>query len=156
MSSTVQAQTKWINYNIDDKISVKFPSPPNKESDGTLLSLSKDSTAIMSLIILDLAQIANIDSATLAQSKENPEFVAGLRNLMNSKSHFVQLDEFKLGKWHGFTSYSSSGIATDTRNKYYNVYMLFIGTKLYLFNAILSATADSKIKDYYFSSIILN
>jgi len=152
-SIVAAAQTDWVDFKIDNKLSIKFPSKPTQEIDGTLISVTKDSTAFMSAIILDLAQIAHVDSATLAQSKENPEFVAGLRNFLNSKNQVVKLDEFKLGKWHGFTSYSSSGVAADIRNKYYSVYMLFIGTKLYWFNVILSATADSKNKDYYFSSV---
>jgi hypothetical protein len=155
-SIITQAQTNWINYKVDNKISVKFPSKPIQISEETLLSANKDSTAMVSVSILDLAQTAQIDSAQLAKVKEDPAFVANLKDFMNSKSPYVKLEDFKIGKWNGYTNYTSMGVATDPRNKYHYVLMIIIGTKLYLFNAILSATANAEIKDDYFSSITLN
>lgn len=155
-SIIAQAQTKWINYKIDNKLSVKFPSQPTRMSDDILLSSNKDSTAVFTITVIDVAQIAKIDSAGLAKAQENPDFIKGMANFMNDKSHYAKLEDFKTSKWNGFTTYTTMGLGSDPRNKYYHVLMIFIGTKLYMFGAILTATANTKVKDDYFSSISLN
>lgn len=155
-SIVTQAQNNWISYKVDNKISVKFPSKPTQLSDDILFSSTKDSTAALTAVVIDLAKVANADSAALAKIIENPDKLKGLANALNNNSHYAKIEDFKLGKWNGFSSYTSTAIGTDLRNKYYHLFMLFIGTKAYMFNVILSPTADTKVKDDYFSSITLN
>ena len=155
-SIVTQAQNNWISYKIDNKISVKFPSKPTHLSDEVLSSSSKDSSAALFIAVIDLAKIADADSAAVAKIIENPDAIKDLANVMNNNTQYAKLEDFKLGKWNGFTSYTSTAVGTDPRNKYYHVFVFFIGIKAYMFSAVLSPTANSKIKDDYFSSITLN
>jgi hypothetical protein len=155
-SIIAQAQTNWINYKVDNKISVKFPSKPTQMSHDILISSNKDSTAEFTMSMIDIAKIAHIDSAGIAKNLGNPDIMKNMADFINEQHRYSKLKDFKIGNWNGFTTYTSMAVGANPRNKYYNILMLFIGTKMYTFEVVLAATADSNIKDDYFSSISLN
>jgi hypothetical protein len=151
-----QAQNNWVNYKVDNKISVKFPSQPAQLSDGTVFFSNKDSTVKLGMFIFDFSKVAKIDSADLPMLRESLDFIMSAANLMSIKNHCKEPEDLKKAKWNGFTSYTAKGAGMGSGSGYCHILMFLIGNKLYTFGATLSATADSKIKDDYFSSITLN
>ena len=152
-ATIVHAQTGWIAYKGDDRISVKFPSEPKEAMPGTVISTVKDSTIAYVFTIVDFAQVAHIDSTALAPIKATPEFAAQLKTGIKQGLPGVDLSDFKIGTWKGFTSYTSSGV--DAQQKQYDIFMFIIGSKLYSLSTIRKQNVSTENRDVYFSSIIL-
>jgi hypothetical protein len=126
--TTVYAQDGWITHKGDNRISVKFPSEPKELTPGSFMATDKDNMAYI-FTLVDFVQVAGIDSVALAPMKATPEFAAQLKTGMKQSLPDVNLEDFKIGTWKGFTSYSSSGL--DSKNKSYDMFMFIIGNKLY-------------------------
>src|ERR1700733_7688346 len=106
--TTVNAQDGWVTHKGDNRISVKFPSEPKELTPGSFIAVDKDSVAYI-FTIVDFVKVANIDSVALAPMKATPEFAAELKTGMKQSLPDVDLADFTIGNWKGFTSYSSSG-----------------------------------------------
>ena len=144
------AQTGWISYKGDNRISVKFPAQPKELSPGSVMAQSSDSVVYV-FTIVDFVQVANLDSAAIAPMKDSPEFAAQLKVGMKSSLPDVDFSDFKIGKWKGFTSYTSSGL--DSKKKKYDFFMFIIGSKLYSTSTISMDGKGTKNKEDYFNSI---
>ncbi len=153
--TTVNAQDGWITHKGDNRISVKFPSEPKELTPGSFMAVDKDSIAYI-FTIVDLAQVANIDSAALAPMKATPEFAAQLKSGMEQGLPGVDLDlaDFTIGNWKGFTSYRSSGL--DSKKKKYDLLMFIIGSKLYNVSTVAADGVSTKGRDDFFNSIQLS
>src|SRR3569623_378424 len=81
------AQTDdWINYKIDEKLSVKLPARPTNISRG-IEAQSKDS------LICFVGLIAETDSAKLAEMVLTPDFTSGLKAAMAEGQEGVVLGD---------------------------------------------------------------
>src|ERR1700744_642124 len=132
--TTIHAQTGWVDHKADNRISVKFPTLPQEVVAGTFASRDKDSLSYV-LTVVDFVAVANIDSTALAPMKDKPEFTAQLKQGVGSSLPNVALDDFKISKWKGFTSYTTTGVNSKEKSKIY-MFMILIGNKMYSLSTI--------------------
>jgi hypothetical protein len=150
----VQAQTGWVTHRADNRISLKFPTEPSEKAPGSFIAAAKDSTVAYVFTMVDFVQVANIDSVALAPIKATPEFAAQLKVGIAQSLPTVDLSDFAIGTWRGFTSYTATG--TDPQKKQYNIFMVIIGNKLYSFSTIRKSGAGTEGPDTFLKSIVLS
>jgi hypothetical protein len=148
------AQSDWINYKIDSKLSVKLPSQPTNIDQYSINARTKDSV-ICIISIINLQKVANIDSATLAGMATQADFTSSIRTGMLGKMAGFTLGDFTTGKWHGYYCYNVEGANTASKLKTYT-FMVIIGVTLYSLTAILPDDKDTKPRDDFFASLTLN
>src|ERR1700761_3041696 len=83
------AQAGWVDYKVDNKISVKLPSEPKNVQEGTVIGMAKDSTVCV-VTLVDFQKTAQLDSAALVPLLGTQEFADGIKTGM-------------LGEMPGFT-----------------------------------------------------
>ena len=149
----VHAQQGWVSHKADSRITVKFPLEPKEIIPGTFVSKGSDSTTYV-FTVVDFVAVAKIDSTALAPIKETPEFADQLKSGMSQSLPDVQLQDFEIGKWKGFTSYTTSGVDSKKRN--YDIFMFIIGNKLYSLSTIVNSNGDGKGTGEFFKSIVLS
>jgi hypothetical protein len=147
------AQDAWISHKADNRITVKFPNEPKEVVTGTFIAHDKDSLGY-ALTVVDFVAVAGIDSVTLAPMKDTPEFAAQLKKGMGSSLPGVTLDDFTLGKWKGFSSYTTKGINSAQKTKIYT-FMVIIGNKLYSLSTVVPDGRSTKGRDDFFASLTL-
>lgn len=148
------AQYGWVTHKGDNRISVKFPSEPKEFTAGSFMATVKDSSVICVFTIVDFVQVAGVDSVALAPVKATPEFAAQLKSGMKQSLPDVDLADFAIGNWKGFTSYTTSGV--DSKKKRYDMFMFIIGNKLYSLSTIIANGASLKGRDDFFASVELS
>jgi hypothetical protein len=151
--TVVYAQNGWITHKADNRISVKFPGEPKEVIAGTFAAHDKDSVGY-ALTVVDFVTVAGIDSVTLAPMKDTPEFAAQLKQGMGSSLPGVTLDDFKIGKWKGFSSYTTTGVSSTQKTKMY-MFMVLIGNKMYSLSSVVPDGRSAKGKDDFFASLTL-
>lgn len=149
-----QAQTEWINYKIDNKLSIKVPAEPTKLDENSVYVRTKDSSVYV-IAVVDIFKLAGLDSATIASQSPTAEFANSFKNGMLGKMPGSTLGDVKIGKWKGYTCYNMDGGNASTKLKIYT-FMVFIGTKVYSVMTILPENNSTKEKDDYFNSLALN
>jgi hypothetical protein len=149
-----QAQTAWVNYKIDNRLSVKMPAEPAKLDENSFYVRTKD-TCIYIVAKLDMQKLAGLDSAMLTTQSTTSAFANSFKTGMAGQMPGSELGEVVIGKWHDYTSYNINGINASKKLKIYT-FMLFVGDKAYSLMAILPETKNTSGKDYYFSSLVMN
>lgn len=149
-----QAQDGWVTHKADNRISLKFPSEPKELTPGSFITVSKDSSIVYVFTMVDFVQVAGIDSVALAPIKATPEFAGQLKVGMKQSLPTVDLSDFTIGSWKGFTSYTATG--TDPRKKKYDMFMVIIGNKLYSVSTVTGEGANAKNKEDFFHSLQLS
>src|ERR1700721_2972015 len=86
MFNLVHAQTDWINYKIDNKLSIKLPTQPENIDRG-VMAHTKDS------LIFFAYKVVEVDSATLAKAISSPGFLDGLKAAMAASQPGLSLGE---------------------------------------------------------------
>jgi len=150
------AQTAWVTHKADNRVSVKFPGTPKEVVPGTFISvekIGKDSVGY-ALTVVDFQKVANIDSATLAPIKATPEFTSQLKTGMAQSLPDVNLEDFKIGTWKGYTSYTTTG-SSPAKKQTMHIFMVLIGTKMYSLAAVVPDGAATTGRDQFFSSLTL-
>ena len=147
------AQSTWVNHKADNRISLKFPNEPKEIVAGTLAAHDKDSITYV-FTVVDFVAVAGIDSTALAPMQDSPEFAAQLKQGMNSTLHDVTLSDFKIGKWKGHSSYTSTGINNKDKSQLYT-FMVLIGNKMYSLSTVVPAGRPTAGSDEFFSSLAL-
>jgi hypothetical protein len=145
------AQTGWVDYKIDNRVSAKLPTAPQTLVEGSVMSLTPDSTVCI-VTKVDFKASANLDSATLAPLLGTEEFAAGLRTGMLQQMNGFTLSEAKTGKLHGQYTYSLDGVSESQKLKSYTL-MVVMGQYLYSFTALVKDGRDTTHRDEFFSSI---
>lgn len=148
------AQTAWVTHKADDRISVKFPGEPKEVIAGTFAMRDKDSVAYV-FTVVDFVAVAGIDSTALAPMQDSPEFASQLKTGISSSLPNVTLDDFKVGKWKGHSSYTTSGVNSKDKSKMYML-MVLIGNKLYSLSAVIPEGKAMAGRDEYFGSLTLS
>jgi hypothetical protein len=132
------AQSTWITYPIDAKLSVKVPTQPTKADQYSVMSMGNDSCVYV-ITKVDMKVAAGLDSATLVGLAPTQEFADGLKSGM-------------LEKMQG---YSVDADNPTTKIKSYT-FMIIMGSYLYSLSAVLPESKTSSLKDTFFSSLKLN
>jgi len=148
------AQTGWINYKLDNKLSVKFPVTPRYINKNTLFAMATDSSAYI-VTIVDLKESDGLDSAGLVSQAGTQMFADSLRSSMLSSMAGYILSEITVGKWKSFISYNLNG-GNISQEITLETFMVLLGTKLYGLSTILRTGKPNNFKNYYFSSLTLN
>lgn len=148
------SQTAWVNHKADNRISLKFPNEPKEVVTGTLAAYDKDSLTYV-FTVVDFVAVANIDSTVLAPMQNTPDFAAQLKQGMSSTLHDVTLDDFKIGKWKGHTSYTTTGLNNKNKSQLYT-FMVLVGNKLYSLSAVVPLGKSNTGRDEFFSSLMLS
>jgi hypothetical protein len=151
--TVVHAQQPWVSHKVNNRVSFKFPSTPREFIPGSFMSVSPDSSVVYIFTLVDFAKVANLDSAALAPVKATPEFAAELKKGMKQSLPDVSLSDFAIGKFNGFTSYSSWGF--DPKKKRYDMFMFIIGTNFYSFSTVTTYGTLLSSRDRFFASIRL-
>lgn len=148
------AQTVWVDYKIDSKLSIKLPVAPVIGPDGSAISKTVD-TAVYIITKVDFQKAAGIDSATLASLLPQQEFADGIKTGMLDKLPGFTMGNVKIGKWKNYYSYSMDGGNEARKLKIYNC-MIIIGDEAYSITAVLPERLGAKQKDDVFASIRTN
>jgi len=148
------AQSDWINYKIDSKLSILVPAQPTQADEYSVTAMTKDSLVCV-ITRVDMEKVAQLDSTTLADLAPTDNFVNGTKNGMLEKMKGFTLGELKAGKWNGYYSYSIDGANATTGLRSYTL-MLIIGKILYSFSAVLPENKSTQPKDDFFTSLKLN
>jgi hypothetical protein len=152
-ATMVHAQAGWVDHKADNRITVKFPSAPQELTPGSFMAKGNDSTVYV-FTLVDFQQVAGIDSTALKPMEATPEFASQLKSGMKQSLPDVGLADFTIGKWKGFTSYTTSGV--DSRKKKYDMFMFIIGNKLYSLSTVSLDGAGTKGRDDFFASAVLS
>jgi hypothetical protein len=151
--TAAQAQDGWVTHYGDNRISVKFPVEPKELTPGSFIAVDKDSVAYV-FTIVDFNVVANLDSVALAPMKATPEFAGQLKTGMKQSLPDVEMPDFTISTWKGFTSYSSTGF--DSQKKRYDFFMFIIGSKLYSVSTVAKAGASGQGRNNFVNSIMLS
>ena len=151
--TAANAQAGWITHVGDNRISVKFPTEPKELSPGSFIAVGKDSVAFV-FTIVDFVAVAGIDSVALAPMKATPEFAAQMKTEMKQNLPDVEMADFTIGTWKGFTSYTSTGL--DSKKKKYNMFMFIIGNKLYSVSTVRNDGVGTSGPDNFVNSIMVS
>lgn len=147
------AQTGWVDHRADNRISLKFPSEPKAVDTYSFLAIGEDSTAYV-FTIVDLAQVAGLDSVAIAPMKATPEFAAQIKSDLSQSLSGVNLSDVAIGTWKGFTSYTLTG--KDAKLKKYDIFMVIIGAKLYSFSTVALNGASTQGHEMFLNSIVVS
>jgi len=153
ITTTARAQTGWVTHKGDERISLKFPVEPKELTPGSFIAVDKDSVAYV-FTIVDFKVVANLDSAALAPIKTSPEFADQLKTGMKTSLPDVDLPDFAVGTFKGFTSYSSIGF--DSKKKKYNFFMFIVGSKLYSVSTVSKEGASAQGPANFVNSVIVS
>ena len=150
------AQEKWVSKKLDEKLSVRFPSEPEKitkNGNESFITKEKDSVTYGAGLI-DMNVIAKMDSATLAPMKENPIFAEKLVAGIALQKPNYKFGAVKIGSWNSLTTYNVSGFEETTKNTIY-LQIIFIESKLYTLACRIPANLTTKKKELFFNSATL-
>lgn len=145
------AQTGWIDYKVDNKVSARLPTAPKTLMEGTVMSLTPDSTVCV-VTKVDFEATAHLDSAALAPLLATDEFSTGLRTGMEQQMQGFTLSEVKTGMLKGAHTYNIEGVNESQKIKSYT-FMVVIGKYMYSFTAIVKNGRDTKHRDELFASV---
>ncbi|MFI5138988.1 MAG: hypothetical protein ACHQIM_14285, partial [Sphingobacteriales bacterium] len=149
----VHAQTGWINYKIDNKFSVKLPSQPG-DVQGSHIARGKDSVVYI-ITEVDFVKVAGIDSATLVPMAPTQDFANSIKTGMLGQMPGFTLGDINVGKWNQLVSYHVEGENTEKRIKTFS-FMIVQGSHFYSLTTIVPYGKDTKSKDVFFESLVLN
>ncbi|MFB9842110.1 hypothetical protein [Mucilaginibacter ginsenosidivorans] len=150
--TVASAQTGWVDHKADERISIKFPADPAEVIAGTFVAKDKDEVAYV-FTVVDFVAVANIDSVALAPIKNTAAFTDQLKVGMAQSLPDVTFDDFKIGTWKGFTSYTSTGV--DSKKQIYDMFMILVGNKLYSLSTIRADGTSTVGRDSFFQSLTL-
>jgi hypothetical protein len=144
----VHAQADWINYKIDDKLSVKLPTYPKSIGSG-VTAHSKDS------LICYVSIVGEMDSTALAKLVLTQDFPNGLKAAMAGTQQGLTLGDMKVDKWNGYSCYNVDGSNPQNKLKV-SFYLLVIGGRIYALGAMMPENHDINEKNVFFNTLRLN
>ena len=127
-AGVANAQDGWVTHVADNRVSIKFPVEPKELTPGSFITTDNTGIAYV-FTMVDLKEVAKLDSVALAPMKATPDFAAQMKTELLQSLPGVDLADFTIGTFKGFTSYTSTG--TDAAKKKYDIFMFIIGNKLY-------------------------
>lgn len=156
LSAAAKAQTTWIAKKLDEKISVKFPTEPQKDTKNGIdvYTLREADSVAYSASVIDYKVVANLDSATLAPVKDTRQFADQWRMGLASKKTNYTFGDVTIGKWESHTTYSLSGSEKTTKNTLF-IQAILIGSKMYYLSCRVPANMVTQKKETFLDSVEL-
>jgi len=152
--STARAQSDWKAYDIDNKLSIKFPSQPQSMGNGGLAAADKDSSVYIAMFIdlgLDSSKISNEQILAIF---DKPGALEDLKKVMQSKAPGAVLGDLVKISWKDFPCFYTEGTFTGKPFKFY-CYMPLINRRLYMITGAVREDAVSKMKNDFWGSLML-
>ena len=146
------AQDSWVTHVADNRVSVKFPVEPKELTPGSFITTDKAGVAYV-FTVVDFVQVAGIDSVALKPMKATREFAAQMKTGLLQSLPGVDMADFTIGTYKGFTSYTSTG--TDAAKKRYNMFMFIIGNKLYSVSTVAPESSSKVAQENFVGSIVI-
>ena len=153
-TSVVNAQSNWIDYKIDNKLSVKLPKQPVTLNEHSVYVKDQDTT-IYVITKVDMLKTDGLDSSKLASVALTTRFANQIKNSLQNEMKGSTLSDINLGKWNGYTSYNIDGNNSSKKTKFYSLTVV-IGTNLYGLMIIQHDSHNNINKDGFFTSLKLN
>ena len=153
LSAAANAQTAWVTKNLDEKISVKFPAEPLKETRNGIdvYTLRQADSVAYSANMIDYNVVVHLDSAALAPMKDDQRFADQMGKGIASKKTNYTFGEVTIGKWKTYTTYTLNGVENTTKSTLY-LQMILIGSKMYSLSCRVPVNVDTKTKDVFLGS----
>lgn len=152
--SVAHAQTDWIDYKIDNRVSVKVPAEPTRINENNVMAATKDSTFCI-IALVDFQKTAKLDSAGIAPLLPTKEFADGIKTGMLRTMPGFTLGDVKVGRLKGYYTYTLEGGKPAEKLKCYT-YMIVIGKYMYSLSALMSDKKPVAEKDRFFSSLTIH
>jgi hypothetical protein len=153
-TSIVKAQNNWIEYKIDDKLSVKLPKQPVTLNEHSVYIKDQDTT-IYVITKVDMFKTDGLDSSKLASLATSSQFTSQIKNSLQREMKGSALGELNIGKWRDFICYNVEGDDSAKKIKFYTE-TIIVGTNLYGLMIILRESQKNNHKDDFFNSLKLN
>ncbi|WP_316831977.1 hypothetical protein [Pedobacter aquatilis] len=156
LSIPALAQENWVRTKIDEKVSVAFPSEPQKTSkNGNDIFIDREADSILySAVMMDLKPLAGLDSAKLATIKDTQGFADQFMKGVASQKTNYEFGKTTIAKWKGFTSYETSAVDKNGKGTLYT-YLIIIGSKVYTLTCRVPDKLSTKNKERFISSLML-
>ncbi len=151
LSAAAKAQTDWVTKKIDEKLSIKFPIEPQRNSNNVYLVKGKDSVSY-SAGMVDMKVMANLDSATLATMKDTQKFADAMLAGIASKKANYTFGAVTIGKWKTFTTHNVSAVENNNKSKLM-VQIIFIGSRLYSLSCNIPDSLVTRNNEVFFDSV---
>ncbi len=152
--SIAYAQSGWINYKIDNKVSVKLPAQP--KTIDVYNVFARDSNNLVYIVgCVDLLKTDGTDSAKLVSIASTPEYATITRSKLAESMPGFELGNIKTGVWKTHTCFNLEGVYTATKAKVY-MFMFIIGSQLYGLTVIVPENKSPQGKDDFVASTVLN
>ena len=153
LSAAAKAQTGWVTQKLDETVSVKFPTTPQKitKNGGDSYSVKgKDSIQYVAAVV-DFAAATHTDANALAEMVDKPEFAEGLKQGFTEKKLNYSFGDMTVDKWKTYNIYNITGTENTNKSKLFT-HMLFVGTKMYILSCMVPASLNTKLNEVFLSS----
>jgi len=148
------AQSAWVNYKIDNKLSTRLPAQPKTLNENSVYALDKDSLVYI-VTVIDLQKVAELDSAALVPLAPTTDFANKIKEGVEQKMHGFNMGDIRVGKWKDYTSYKLAGDNDETQVNSFT-FMVIIGSKLYALMTLTPENKTGKGKNSFYSSLKFN
>ncbi|MEO7212529.1 hypothetical protein [Mucilaginibacter sp.] len=154
LSTTLKSQTRWVTIKLDERLSVKFPSEPQKTAKNgiDIYTLRAADSVGYSANVIDYKVVAHLDSAALAPMKDKQEFADQLRAGLASVKTNYTFGDIEIGQWKTYTTYSLSASEKTNKNTLL-IHMVLIGSKMYSLSCRVPANMVTKASEVFFGSV---
>jgi hypothetical protein len=153
-SNFALAQSSWVNYKIDNKLSTRLPATPKTLNENSVYALDKDSLVYI-VTVLDLQKVAELDSAALIPLAPTPDFANKIKEGVEQKMNGFTMGDIKVGKWKDYTSYKLEG-GNDAKQLNSYTFIVIVGSKLYALMTLTPENKTGKGKNSFYSSLKFN
>ena len=154
VSLCANAQEKWFNQKINEKVSISFPLEPKKLTESNYGVRDKDDMTFL-VSFVDLIKITNMSleefNTSVATTKFADEFMAGL----TPKLPKFTFSPHKITTVKGYTTYQVSGRAEDLKTSIY-MNIVFVDGISYSLTSLVPDGKNSKNKDKFLNEIYIN
>ena len=153
-TSIAKAQNNWIEYKIDDKLSVKLPKQPAVLNEHSVYVKDQDTT-IYIISKVDMFKTDGLDSSRLASLAPTRRFADQIKNSLQRQMNGSLLGEMNIGKWNNFTCYNVEGDDSSKKIRFYTLTVV-VGTNLYGLMIVQRENHNNAKRDDFFASLKLN
>jgi len=148
------AQSDWVTYKIDDKLSVNVPSTPTQGDEYSVIATGADSL-LCAIAKIDMKKVSGVDSAALAELAPTDYFKSIVKQGMQEKMKDYTFGDVKTGKWNNYFCYHIEAVNATRKVKSF-FFMIIIGDCLYSISAVVHDGKSTQPKDQFFASLKLN
>lgn len=153
-SSLAQAQDKWFNQKLSDKVSVNFPFEPRKLSDNNYGIRAEDETGYL-VSFVNLLDVTKMTKEAFNVEVGTKQFATEFINGMTPKLAKFTFAPYKITTVKGYTAYQLSG-RSDELNTTIFINIVFVDGTSYSITCLIPDGKSIKNKDRFMNEIYIN